>query len=260
MRLAAPFRAYGEHIAVDLPGGHVLFTTRRGGVSDGPFASLNLGLTVPVEHRQRGADDPARIAANRARLAELVGIAPTSFAHSRQVHGAAVHRVREQPDANWAAARPGDREADGQATALPDVAAVVLVADCLPVALIADEAVAMIHAGWRGLSAGVLAEGVAALRELGAQGPVAAAIGPGAGRCCYEVGEEVHAAFAGHGPDVRDGGRLDLKAIATRQLAEANVEEVHDVGLCTMCQEELFFSHRRDGGRTGRQGGVAWRS
>jgi hypothetical protein len=141
------------------------------------------------------------------------------------------------------------------------VAPIVLVADCLPIALAAPGAVAMVHAGWRGLAGGVVDEGVRALRALGAPGAVTAAIGPGAGGCCYEVGEEVHAAFAQHGEDVHDGRKLDLKAIARRDLEAAGVAEVHDVGLCTLCAEPgLFFSHRRDGGVTGRQAGVAWRT
>jgi copper oxidase (laccase) domain-containing protein len=119
----------------------------------------------------------------------------------------------------------------------------------------------MLHAGWRGLAGGVVAAGVAGVRALGASGPVAAAIGPGAGGCCYEVGEEVHAAFAAHGGEVRNGRNLDLKAVARRELEAAGVRTVDDVGLCTLCAgRDLFFSHRRDGGVTGRQAGVAWRS
>ncbi|MGZ4194272.1 MAG: polyphenol oxidase family protein, partial [Solirubrobacteraceae bacterium] len=118
----------------------------------------------------------------------------------------------------------------------------------------------MLHAGWRGLAAGVLAEGVAALRELGAAGPLTAAIGPGAGVCCYEVGGEVHAVFRGY-PDARRGRNIDLKAIARAELARAGVEHVHDAELCTICAgETLFFSHRRDRGLTGRQAGIAWLS
>jgi hypothetical protein len=117
----------------------------------------------------------------------------------------------------------------------------------------------MLHAGWRGLAGGVVAEGVRAVRELAGGASLAAAIGPGAGRCCYEVGEEVHAAFAELGPAVRDGRRLDLKAIARRKLGDAGVEIVHDIELCTICGEEsMFYSHRRDRGVTGRQAGVAW--
>lgn len=248
MTLPDPFHADGEHVGCDLPGGRVLFTTRRGGVSRGRYASLNLGLLTD--------DDPDHVHANRDRLADHVGIPRERTAQGRQVHEARVVRVREAPDA---AAPPAG--ADGQATALEGVATLVLTADCLPVALVAPGAVAMIHGGWRGLAGGILAEGVAAVRELGGDGPVRAAIGPAAGRCCYAVGEDVHAHFAGHGDDVRDGRRLDLKAIARRQLSAAGVDEVHDTGLCTLCGDPgLFFSHRRDGGLTGRQAGVAWRS
>ena len=247
MSLAEPFRLEGDHIACALPGGRVLFTTRRGGVSDGPYRSLNLGVLT--------GDDPARVRANRERLAEAVGIPRGHTAQGRQVHGPRVARVAAPPGPD---APPG--EADGQATALTGVATAVLTADCLPVALVADGAVAMLHGGWRGLAGGIVAEGVAALRELGACGPIRAAIGPGAGRCCYEVGEEVHGRFAALGPDVREGRNLDMKLVASRRLEEAGVDEVHDTGLCTMCADpELFFSHRRDA-VTGRQAGVAWRS
>ena len=99
------------------------------------------------------------------------------------------------------------------------------------------------------------------MRELGGEGDIVAAVGPGAGGCCYEVGEEVHAAFAAHGDAVRRGRNIDLKAIAARELGAAGVAAVHDVGICTMCADpELFYSHRRDGGITGRQVGVAWRA
>jgi copper oxidase (laccase) domain-containing protein len=95
-------------------------------------------------------------------------------------------------------------------------------------------------------------------RELGGRGPLCAAIGPGAGACCYEVGEEVHAAFA-DGAEARRGRNLDLKAIAARELERAGVEQIHDLGLCTICSDSsLFFSHRRDRGLTGRQAGLAW--
>lgn len=246
MRLAAPFRAAGEHIAIDLPGARALFTTRRGGVSEGPYASLNLGILTE--------DERERVVANQERVAEQVGVARARIARGLQVHGSRVRALREPPPEEPL------EEADGQALSVRGAAAMVLVADCLPVALAGDGAVAMVHAGWRGLADGVVAEGVAAVRELGARGPLAAAIGPAIGSCCYQVGEEVHARFAGDGDTVRDGDRLDLKAVARLRLAAAGVEEVHDVGLCTSCEPDLFFSHRRDAGVTGRQGGLAWRT
>jgi YfiH family protein len=237
-----PFYVQNEHLAIDLPGAAALFTTRRGGFSTGPYESLNLG---------RWTDDrPEDIERNRARLADGLGV---TLAYGRQVHGSEVRRVT----AREGGAEP--LEADGQATALPGVAPMVLVADCLPIAVAGGGAVAMLHAGWRGLAGGVVAEGVRAVRELGAAASLAAAIGPGAGRCCYEVGEEVHAAFAPLGPAIRDGRMLDLKAIARRKLADAGVELVFDIQLCTICGDPaMFYSHRRDRGVTGRQAGVAW--
>jgi copper oxidase (laccase) domain-containing protein len=96
------------------------------------------------------------------------------------------------------------------------------------------------------------------LRDLGAAGELQAAVGPGIGPCCYEVGPEVHEAFAPYGPGVRHGANLDLRAVARSQLERAGVSVVHDLDLCTTCRPELFFSHRRDRGITGRQAGVAW--
>jgi polyphenol oxidase len=242
----SPFRAAGEHLAIDLPGARALFTTRRGGFSAGPFATLNLGRWTD--------DDPTAVERNRRQLADSIG---ARLAYGRQVHGCTVRRVVEMPEQ---VDRVAPREADGQATALPGVGVMVLAADCLPIAIAAQGAVAMLHAGWRGLASGVIDEGVRAVRGLGGEGPITAAIGPGAGPCCYEVGEDVHARFAQLGPLARDGANLDLKAIARERLVRAGVADVHDAGLCTICSDpSLFFSHRRDHGVTGRQAGVVWR-
>ncbi len=252
-RLPEPFYARGGHVGVDLPGARALFTTRRGGFSAGPYASLNLGRLTD--------DDPGAVRLNRARLEERTG---GRLAYIRQVHGTFVRRIAGTGDVGVAPLPDGDvelLEADGQATRFRGVAPMVMTADCLPIAVAGGGAVAMLHAGWRGLAGGIVAEGVRAVRELGAEGPVEAAIGPGAGGCCYEVGEEVHARFAAYGADVRFGRNLDLKAIAHEDLVSAGVAVVHDVDLCTICSEEsLFFSHRRDHGITGRQAGVAWLS
>ena len=245
--LPAPFRWEGGHVAADLDAGRVLFSTRRGGVSSGPFTSLNLGRLT--------ADDGANVDANRDRLAAAVGLPRSRFLYGRQVHGGTVRRATEPPSD----ARPPADE-DGQATALEDAAALVFTADCLPVALVAGGAVASLHGGWRGLAEGVLAEGVAALRDVGASGPIVAALGPAARGCCYEVGDEVHAHFTAY--DARRGDRrLALEAVARAQLETLGIEEIHDTELCTMCADPgLFFSHRRDGGVTGRQAGVVWRA
>ncbi|HET8756079.1 MAG TPA: polyphenol oxidase family protein [Solirubrobacteraceae bacterium] len=241
LQLESPFRWSGDHIAAELGGARALFTTRRGGVSEGAFASLNLGRLT--------ADDPAHVDENRMRVAGATGCPRERFLYGKQVHGATVRRATEPPGP----ARPPAEE-DGQATALTGHPALVFVADCTPVLLVADEGVAALHCGWRGAAAGIIAEGVAAL-----SGHVTALIGPGARGCCYEVGEEVHAAFAGY--DARRGERnLDLPAVIRAKLAEHGVADIHDAGLCTMCHPDVFFSHRRDGGVTGRQAGIVWRT
>jgi YfiH family protein len=244
MRIAPEFVPSGDHISIELrPGAHALFTTRRGGFSEGPYTSLNLGRWT--------ADDPHAVERNRAHVESLLGV---PLACMRQVHGPRVVRVTGPSDGQ-------PLEADGQATVTPAVAPTALVADCLPVAVAGDGGVAMLHAGWRGLASGVIEEGILALRELGARGALTAAIGPGAGACCYEVGAEVHTVFEESFPGARHGSNLDLKAIARAQLERSGVEVVHDVGLCTICSPpELFYSHRRDRGVTGRQAGIAWLS
>ncbi|MGA2013156.1 MAG: polyphenol oxidase family protein [Solirubrobacteraceae bacterium] len=237
------FYALGDHFAIDLPDARALFTTRRGGHSEGPYRSLNLGLLTD-DHR-------SAVQRNRAALQAQLGPAALSFVH--QVHGADV-RLITAPARDL---EPLPR-VDGQATNLPGVAPAALVADCLPIAVAGPGAVAMLHGGWRGLALGVIANGVGALRELGAGGELSAAIGPGAGGCCYEVGPEVHAAFADV-PEAHRGALLDLKTIARRRLHEAGVGTVSDIGICTICSDpELLFSHRRDHGVTGRQAGAAW--
>jgi YfiH family protein len=171
-----------------------------------------------------------------------------------QVHSAKV-RVLDQP------AQVAERvRVDGQATRLTGIAPAALGADCLPIAIAGGGAVAVVHAGWRGLGDGVIAAGVRAVRGLMAdddRAELGAAIGPGAGPCCYEVGREVHARFADYAL-ARRGDNLDLKAIAAVQLEAAGVAAVHDLGMCTICAPTLFFSHRRDAGVTGRQAGLAW--
>jgi len=133
----------------------------------------------------------------------------------------------------------------------PGLAGLVYAADCLPVAVAGPGGVAILHCGWRGLAAGIVARGVEAV------GATAAAIGPGIGPCCYEVGDEVLAAFSGLGDGIAAERMLDLSEVARRQLRQAGVEEIESAGLCTRCEQELFFSHRRDGG-PGRQAGLVW--
>ncbi|MEA2210725.1 MAG: purine-nucleoside/S-methyl-5-thioadenosine phosphorylase / adenosine deaminase [Solirubrobacteraceae bacterium] len=247
--LPGPFFSFHGHFAVDLSGAWAVFTTRRGGASSGPYASLNLGLLTD--------DAPSAVRHNRRTLEVQVG-SPVSFV--RQVHGTGLLHTTAADAERRRTAGPGELpEGDGQFTTERGCAVAVLTADCLPVAVAGGGAVAMLHAGWRGLAGGILERGAAALRALGAAGPLSAAIGPGAGPCCYEVGDEVHAVFRAEPGHVHRGRHLDLPAIARERLARAGVAEVHDIGLCTICSDpELLFSHRRDHGVTGRQAGLAW--
>ena len=239
-------------LEASLFGATAAFSTRAGGVSEPPFDGLNLGLLTD--------DDPDAVAENRRRLAAAVGIPPERIAIGRQVHGAALAApqspFRFSLALRGAAGEPlngGIPEVDGQVVREPGHAALVFVADCVPVALSGPGGVAMLHCGWRGLAAGVIAEGVDSVDA------VDAAIGPSIGPCCYEVGDEVLDAFSGLGNGIANGRMLDLPEVARRLLRRAGVERIETSGLCTSCEDELFFSHRRDAGRTGRQAGLAWR-
>jgi hypothetical protein len=226
-----------EGFDVELPGARAFFSTRVGGVSEGPYESLNLGILTD--------DDQARVEENRRRVLARAGAEHAAFGH--QVHG--THVV----EWDGPAAQPLV-ESDGHATAVEGLALLVLVADCLPVALAGPGRVAMLHCGWRGLAGGIVEGALATFAE-----PPAAALGPCIGRCCYEVGPEVLDAFADL-DGVADGRMLDLRAVAEAKLRAGGVEDVRHVDVCTSCNPGLLFSHRRDRGVTGRQCGVVVRT
>ena len=231
-----------------LPGAAVTFTTRRGGVSEGPYESLNLGIVTD--------DDPGRVLENRRIAAGEAGVDNERIAMGWQVHGTEIRDwTGMKPDPGYAHPVAGGRDLeklDGHVTRDEGLGLLVLVADCFPVALIGAGRAAMLHCGWRPLAGGIIEKALATFDE-----PPAAAIGPGIGRCCYEVGEEVLAEFADL-EDVADGRMLDLRLVIRRKLEAAGVTSIDDVDLCTSCRPDLFYSHRRDGGVTGRQAGLAW--
>jgi purine-nucleoside/S-methyl-5'-thioadenosine phosphorylase / adenosine deaminase len=229
------------HIRWDAPGPYtVAFSTRLGGVSEGSYKSLNLG--------RRTRDEPGNVDENRRRLCETVGVEPERLALNRQVHAATVNR---------AAAGERSKDGDGLWTDEPDLPMLVFSADCLPIALAGlngAAGLALLHAGRLGLLDGIVQAGVAALR-----GRIAAIVGPAIGPCCYEVGEEIAAAYrARFGPDVLQGRNLDLWTAAERVLREAGVDAVERLDVCTACNADRFFSHRRDGPVTGRQGVIGY--
>jgi YfiH family protein len=223
-------------------GYEVAFTTRVGGVSEGPYASLNLG--------RKSGDVPERADENRRIVCEAIGADLGKLALNYQVHSNLV--LRAEP------AMRGEH-ADGLWTDKPGLPILAMSADCLPIVLartgMEGPAVAVLHAGWKGLLAGIVESGAIALGG----DTLTAAIGPGIGPCCYEVGDEVATPFRERfGEDVVRESRLDLWTSAERALRAAGIERVNRFDRCTACEPETFFSHRRDGGRTGRQGVIAY--
>ena len=223
----------------DPPGPYeVVFSTREGGVSEGPFESLNLGRAT--------ADEPTRVDENRRRLCARVGADPKALTMNYQHHSTDVLKAQ--------AGSRGER-GDGLWTDERGVPLLALAADCLPIALARANgrrpALAVLHAGWRGLLGGIAQQGVGALSG----GPVSAILGPGIGPCCYEVGEEVAAPFRrAYGPGIVRDGRLDLWSAAERALRAAGCKTVERFDLCTSCNADLFFSERRTGRPRGTHG------
>lgn len=232
-RLPRPFRA--------------VFTTRVGGESSGVFSTLNLD--------PRSEDHPEIVARNRARVAALVGRRVVSPV---QVHGLRVVGAAEYLQ------EPAGAPCDGltiHADIDEGLAALLLFADCVPVVLCGEVDMAVIHAGWRGVLAGVVQQGGRAM--MGAPGT--AVIGPSIGPCCFTVEQEVATAFAarfGHEVLVDDGRalRVDLWAAVEKALAEISIHrsQVVNPRLCTVCNGDFFYSYRKEGPVTGRQGCVGW--
>jgi purine-nucleoside/S-methyl-5'-thioadenosine phosphorylase / adenosine deaminase len=227
----------------DAPGPYrVAFSTRVGGVSEDPYASLNLGIMT--------GDEPARVLENRRRLCKEVGVDAERGQMAWQQHGAVV-REAEPKGLTTLVDRPA---CDGLWSEEPGVGMLLVAADCLPIALARIDGgragLAVLHAGWKGLLGGIVSEGTRAL-----DGRVAAVIGPGIGPCCYEVRADVADPYrAAFGRAIVRDGRLDMWTAAERALRDAGCESVERTDLCTACHPDLFFSHRRDGARTGRQG------
>jgi YfiH family protein len=226
----------------DAPGPYeVVFTTRRGGVSEGPYASLNLG--------RRTGDDVDRVDENRRRACAEIGVDAERLALNYQIHSTLVHRAR--------AGERGGVQGDGLWTDESALPVLALAADCLAIALVRANgdapAVCVLHAGRIGLLDGIVGSGVTLLG-----GELAAAIGPSIGPCCYEVGEEVAGPYRErYGARIMRGRNLDLWQAADRELRDAGVARIERLDLCTACNPDLFFSHRRDGKPRGVQGVLA---
>lgn len=233
------------------------FSLRQGGVSRGPWSSLNLGASA--------GDDPACVTQNKALWSDAFGLeAPPLTLH--QVHGALVYSLVPQDDTE-----PGARQGDALVNACSDRAIGVYTADCVPLLLATNDGhlVSAVHAGWRGTVAEVAVRAVEAMQAAGAQPEdIVVALGPAIGPCCFAVGAEVVSAFADatwfddtlvH----RANGHacLDLFLANRLQLLGAGLREqnIHTSDLCTVCHPDKFFSWRRDQGQTGRHMAVIQR-
>lgn len=236
-----------------------MVTTRAGGTSAGPYATLNLGYAT--------ADEEACVTANRGIVRAAMDIEPDRLVVARLRHGTEVAVFRrddcgDSPD-RLEVVRPGSSQtarvfdADAVISDVPGLHFLLTFADCVPL-MFADPArgiIAAAHAGWRGTAAGMARTVVSAMRrEFGSvPGDIYAAVGPSIGPCCYEVGEEVPASFRLHGlTPVMRGPRLDLWESSVSQLEDAGVGTVELAGICTSCNTDRFFSHRAEGGVTGR--------
>jgi len=246
------------------------FSVRTGGVSRGPYESLNLGRGV--------GDEPAAVDENLSRLAAAAGLSgPDAFVSAHQVHGdRVVAAARGSPPREVlapSAPAPSDVGQDVDSAVRADAvvsleagaAAAVRVADCVPVLLYAPDVglAAAVHSGWRGSRAAIAARGVRALQLVGGADParIVAAIGPCIERCCYEVGGDLASSFrdqfgsaAAEDPATSKKPHLDLRFCVEWALRSAGVrkERIEHAGGCTSCDISAFFSHRRDDGTTGR--------
>lgn len=251
------------HIArelADTSGILVAFTERAEGVSEPPYASLNLAAHV--------GDDPAHVDANRERACDALGIAPLRdrLVTAEQVHGVRIAQVRESDAESGAGAAPSSAPplpaCDALVTAAVGVPLMLFYADCVPVVLVNAEAraVAVVHAGWRGSLAGIVGDAVRELaRVCGGSGEIGAFVGPHIGACCYEVGVEIVSQFANRFVTLsRVSDRLDLAAVVTEDLVRAGVVEERQwhLGICTAHNTEHFYSYRAEG-RTGRHAALA---
>lgn len=232
-------------------------TTRKGGVSQGALATLNMG--------RRGVDMEAHLAENHRRVAEALGVSPGSFVFSAQVHGTAVRQVTREN------CREPLADTDALMTNVPGITLATVYADCMPILLLdpVNRAIGMAHAGWRGAVQGIGPRLVAAMAESYGSKPqnLLAALGPAIGPCCFEIGPEVAEAFSSLGTDTecarwlhyRNGACTgDLGALNRDLLLRAGLapEAVRSADLCTRCRADLFYSHRRDQGNTGRMAAI----
>jgi YfiH family protein len=242
-------------LAWEACGVHAVFPARDGGASGPPYDSLNLGLSV--------GDDPEAVLENRRRLCAAIGVPQERLVVPGQVHGTTLGWVAEADAGRGAFDSPSViSEHDGLLTAATGIGLAVSYADCVPVVIVADgdggPAFATVHAGWRGMLAGIV--GAAAAELAAGRRLRAAAVGPSIGPCCFSVDAGLRERFEARYPGSAGDATVDLWRCACLDLEAAGVpaELISVAGLCT-ASDSRFFSHRRDGGITGRHLAISWR-
>jgi polyphenol oxidase len=244
-------------LAWEAEGVSAAFPSREGGVSSPPFDSLNLGLSVN--------DRPEDVLVNRRRLCAAIGVPPERLVVPGQVHGTTLAWVGEAEAGRGALDSPSViREHDGLLTQAAGLGLVISYADCVPIVIVArgeeGPAFATVHAGWRGMIAGIAGKAAAELVADGDRHLVAAAVGPSIGPCCFTVDRDLRRRFGTRFPGSAGASTVDLWRCARMDLESAGVPAagISVAGRCTS-SDGRFFSHRRDAGMTGRHLAVAWR-
>lgn len=254
----------GDAALWDACGVRIFFTTREGGVSEGAYGALNLGSHV--------GDDLLCVQRNRSLLLEALGAAEMPLVVPNQVHGDMLVAIGDSDPAAMEAVRESAAAgADGILVSVPNAAALLCFADCVPVIMVSPTGCfAVVHAGWRGVMAGIAPRALLELAALEGPGGHAAApadcnvyIGPHICPSCFETGEDVAAGFAERfgGACVPDSRHVNLQAALSESLAGVGADPARIVsaGACTRCESERFFSYRASGGLCGRHGAIAFR-
>ena len=223
------------------------FTGRKGGVSRGPYASLSMS--------PRRGDDPALVAQNRAILCREAGFTEANLSSTNQEHTDRVEII-DSENVGRGVSSAWDGGVDAVITLLPNVPLMAFAADCVPILLYAPDigAVAAVHSGWRGTEARIAEKTAKRLISLGADAKsMLAAIGPAIGACCYEVSEDVALRFPESCRSAKGGGKymLDLKLANELMLRGLGLVKIDNSTPCTKCENEMFFSHRGQGGKSG---------
>lgn len=228
------------------------FTGRKGGVSKGEYESLSMS--------PRRGDDPSSVRKNEKILCEKMGLTYSRLTSTRQEHTDEIAVIDEE-NVGIGINSPWDKGVDAIITLLPDTPLLAYAADCVPILMYAPSigAIAAIHSGWKGTWMQIARKAAEKIISMGAESrDIIAVIGPAIGQCCYEVSSEVALLFPKECRIAKENDKymLDLKKANEMMLRELGVEKIDISSPCTKCRNDIFFSHRGQGGKSGTLGAV----